>query len=105
MIRRSGECAIGRPTVPSVYTLLCALYVKLTERMQRLSDCASVVHVHVHVCTCMTADVIAVSWDKSLAQFTGPDNPQNCSNSVQHKKLIAQKFPLLQYFGTLANNL
>ena len=35
---RSGrsECAIGRPTVPRVYTLLRTLYIKLTERMQRL---------------------------------------------------------------------
>ena len=68
---RHSECAIGRPTVPSVYTLLRALYVKLTERMQRLSDFAS----SVHVCTRMTADVTLVSWEKSLAQFTGPDNP------------------------------
>ena len=36
-----SECTIGTPTVPRVYTLLRALYVKLTECMQRLSDRAS----------------------------------------------------------------
>ena len=67
-----SECAIGRPTVPRVYTLLRALYIKLTERMQRLLDCTSIVHV----CTCVTANVTAVRWVyKTLAQFTGPDNP------------------------------
>ena len=71
-VNNSGrsECAIGRPTVPHVYTLLRTLYVKLTERMQRFLDRGSIVHV----CTRVTAE-----------------NIQNCSNSVER-----EIFPLLQ---------
>ena len=70
------ECTIGRPTVPRVYSWLHALYIKLREHMQRPSDCSSIVHVY--ICTDGTANVTAVSWvNKSLAHFTGHDNPRN----------------------------
>ena len=43
-------CAVNAHLVglPCVYTLLRlhALYIKLTERMQCLSDCASIVHAY-----------------------------------------------------------
>ena len=89
--------AVNALLVGLQYHMFTLCYARCT---QCLLDCASMVHV----CTRVTADMTSVSWvNKSLAQFTGTDNPRNCSHSVECENLTAQKFPLLRYSSCLGH--